>query len=116
MSYLRFNQTGTYITIPTGSDYYLYDNGKHIAPYSYEEFAAMIGQVADEIDISDDEAIAIKAGFRAHFEGWDPEYTAAIDKRERAEIFCQCVDSRIESLVLTDELHEAVREWAEKKE
>ncbi len=113
MSYIRASSEGQYVDIPCGSNYYIYDNGDTISGWSYGEFAALIGQVADEIDISDEEGVAIKAGFRAHFEGWEPEYRGSIAPPERGEIFCQCVDSRIESLQLTDDLHEAVREWVD---
>jgi hypothetical protein len=113
MSYLRIGQEGQYVDIPRGSTEYIYGNGTDINGWLPAEFAALIGQVADEIDIEENEAVAIKAGFRAHFEGWKPDYRGGIDPPERAEIFCQCVDSRIESLKLTDELQEAVQDWAQ---
>jgi hypothetical protein len=55
---------------------------------------------------------AVRAGFEAYFGGWDAEYRGGVAPPERAEIFCQCVDSRIESLELTEALHAGVREWA----
>lgn len=113
MSYIRMSQEGQYVDIPKGSKYYLYDNGRNIEGWSYGEFGALIGQVADEIDIGEDEATSIKAGFRAHFEGWDEDYDGGVSPPERGEIFCQCVDSRIEGLELTDSLQSAVQEWVE---
>jgi hypothetical protein len=113
MSYIRHGQSGEYVDIPGGSNYYIYDNGSDIEGWSYGEFAALIGGVADEIDISEDEATAIKASFRAHFEGWEPDYEGGVQPPERGEIFCQCIESRISSLTLTAELKQAVQEWVE---
>lgn len=113
MAYIRMNQEGEYIDIPYGSNEYIYDNGRDIGGWSYGQFAALIGQVADEVDIHEIYRTDIKAAFRRHFEGWDPDYSGGLNPPERGEIFCQCVDSRISGRELTDGLHEAVKEWAE---
>jgi hypothetical protein len=115
VSYIRNGQEGSYVDIPKGSIEYIYDNGEKIGRWDYGEFASVVGSLADELDISEEEAISIKAGFRRHFEGWQPDASGDIPAPEKAEIFCQCVDSRIESLVLTDELHDAVKDWLSEK-
>jgi hypothetical protein len=111
MSYIRHNQSGKYVDIPHGSNCYIYDSGRDISGWSHGEFAALIGEVVDEIDLPEAEAAEIKRGFRDHFDGWDPDYRDGINPPERGEIFCQCVDSRIESLCLSDELRDSVQEW-----
>jgi hypothetical protein len=113
MSYLRYSQDGQYIDIPSGSNYYIYDNGETIDGWSYEEFAALIGSVVDEIAIHQTHKTDIKAAFQQYFGGWDSDYRGSIAPPERAEIFCQCVDSRIDNLELSDNLHKAVQDWAD---
>jgi hypothetical protein len=105
------SQDGQYVDIPGGSQHYIYDNGEDINGWSHEEFAALIGGLAEELDISPELRTAIEAGFSDYFGGFDPDYDGGVAAPERAEIFCQCVDSRISSLSLTDELHDAVQEW-----
>lgn len=102
---------GHYVTIPAGSNYYIYDNGRDISGWSYAEFAALIGGVAAELNYEPSQDI--KAAFTEHFDGWDESYRGGITPPERAEIFCQCVDSRIDTLELTAALHEAAQEWAD---
>lgn len=120
MSYIRYTQDGEYVDIAgIGSYAYVYDTGEEIivegderGPMTYSEFAAMIGSLAKEIDIAPDKATAIRASFNHHFGGWDEEYSIELDRYERAEIFCQCLDSRIESESLEPEVHEAVQDWS----
>lgn len=116
MSYIRYGEEGRYVDIPNGSIEYIYDNGEKIGRWSYGQFAALIGSVAAELDTAnphlDD---AIKRGFEQHFGGWDEDYRGGLPEPEHAEIFCRCVDRRIDSLVLTDELHDAVKVWLSEK-
>lgn len=112
MSYIRYGQDGQYVDIPDGSKTYIYDNGSDISGWSYEQFAALIGQVAYKIDIENSKATTIKNEFRKHFNGWNPDYKGGIFPPERAEIFCQCVDSRIDRLTLTNQLQEKAQQWA----
>jgi len=111
MSYIRYGQEGRYIDIPEGSQSYIHDNGTDISGWSYAEFAALIGSVVDEI--SYDNSGAIKTAFRQYFGGWDADYNGKIEPPERAEIFCQCVDARIDGVELTDSLQEQVQNWAD---
>lgn len=116
MSFIRQTQEGFYVTIPGGSNYYIYDNGTDIEGWSRAEFAALIGGVVNELP---DEAFAsqtreeIQGAFTAHFGGWDAEYRGGITPPERAEIFCQCVDRRIDDVELTGTLHSLVKQWAD---
>lgn len=119
MSFIRAGQEGTYVEIPGGSNYYLYDNGNDIEGWSYGEFAALIGGVADELPdaaFSDQSREEVKSAFEEYFGGWDEEYRGGITPPERGEIFCQCVNSRIEDTELTEDLHRHVREWADEFE
>jgi len=104
---------GDYVDIPHGSQYYIYDNGNSISGWSDGEFAALIGLVADEISIPEPRAFEIKKGFKEHFGDWDEDYVGGITPPERAYVFCQCVDWRIDSLELTDDVLEAVRGWSD---
>jgi len=115
MSFIRQTQEGSYVDIPGGSNYYIFGNGEDISGWSHAEFAALIGGVVEEL--SDDAFVeqsraAIREGFTDHFGGWNAEYDGGITPPERAEIFCQCVDRRIDALELTADLHRAVRNWA----
>jgi hypothetical protein len=107
-------QDGQYVDIPEGSHYYIYGNGETINGWSDAQFAALIGGVVDEIDW-DGRIVAsyIKQQFSDHFGGWNDQYRGGIAPPERGEIFCQCVDSRIDGLELTEELHTAVEEWVD---
>lgn len=110
LSYLRWGQRGQYVDLRGGgSNEYIYDDGRLIGKWEPAEFAALIGTVAREIDYKPSQNI--EGAFMAHYQGWDEDYTDTLDRPERAEIFCQCVDSRIDSLELTPELQEAVQEW-----
>lgn len=116
VSFIRQTQEGSYVDIPGGSNYYIYGNGEDISGWSHGEFAALIGGIVDELPdgtVSQQARAEIREAFANHFGGWDEEYDGGITPPERAEIFCQCVDSRIEGLTLCDALHEAVREWAD---
>lgn len=109
---------GQYIDIPGNSQYYIYDDGDTIDGWSYGEFAALISKVVDEIDWDGGERFStadhVKQAFADHFGGvWDDDYRGGIAPPERGEIFCQCVDGRIDSLELTDDLQEAVQEWVD---
>lgn len=108
MSYIRHGQEGQYVDIPHGSMYYLYGNGDDISGWSYQQFAGIILEVLDEIDVENEREIRV--AFSNHFGGVDDEYDGGIAFPEKAEIFCQCVDSRIDPLELTDDLQEAVQE------
>lgn len=103
--------------IPGGSSYYLYDNGRDIGGWSHGEFAALIGSVVDEIDWGEhDDPITrelIKGEFEDYFGGWDNDYRGGIAPPERGEIFCQCVDKRIDELHLSESLHQAVENWVD---
>lgn len=112
MSFIRMGQSGQYVSIPGGSNHYIYGNGDTISGWTPAEFAALIGGVVDEIPW-DGESDLILFAFEEHFGGWDPEYRGGITRPERAEIFCQCVDSRIDDLELTPDLHQAVRSWVD---
>jgi len=110
------NQEGSYVTIPGGSNYYLYGNGEDINGWTYPQFAAVIGSVIDELPeeaFGEQSREEIHEGFSTYFGGWNAEYRGGISTPERAEIFCQCVDRRIESLELTNELQYYVQEWAD---
>lgn len=111
MSYIRINQDGQYVDIHGGSNCYIYDNGDNISGWSYAEFAALIGSVIREIDHQSSQEI--EKSFTEHFGGWDETYDGGIPQPERAEIFCQCVNSRISNCTLTDSLHESVKEWVD---
>lgn len=118
MSFVRMGQDGQYVDIPEGSMYYLYGDGENIGGWSYGQFAALIGSTIDEIRPEEDGTYGggngnVKNKFANHFDGWDEDYRGGIAPPERAEIFCQCVDSRIDGLTLSDELQEAAQEWAE---
>ena len=106
-------QSGQYVDIPGGSNYYIYDNGEDIGEWSYGEFAVLVAGVSDEISVGDVTASRIKQHFANHFGGWDTTYSGGIQPPERGEIFCQCVDKRIDGVELTDDLHEAVKEWVD---
>lgn len=116
MSYIRPGSSGQYVDIPNGSNYYIYGNGNDISGWSYGQFAALIGGVVDEIDWSGGDRFStedhIKQYFTDHFGGWESDYRGGITPPERAEIFCQCVDKRIDGIELSDSLQEAVQEWA----
>lgn len=112
MSYLRLGQQGYYVDLgPNGSDYYLYNSGTDIIglgrSWTHEQWAAMIGRVIDEISYTSSQPI--KAEFESYYDGWDTNYNT-IDLPESCEIFCQCVDRRIDTLELTDDLHTAVQQ------
>lgn len=111
MSYIRYGQEGRYIDIPEGSQSYIYDNGTDISGWSYAEFAALIGSVVDEIDYQT--FGAIKTAFSHYFGGWDADYNGEIEPPERGEIFCQCVDKRIDGVELTDSLQAEVQNWVD---
>ena len=113
MSYIRMGQEGQYVDIPGGSNYYLYNDGEEIGGWSHEEFAALIGGVVDEIGTEGATGGRIKQHFANHFGGWDSNYSGGVQPPERGEIFCQCVDKRIDEVELTDDLHEAVEEWVD---
>lgn len=115
MSYIRHTQDGQYVEIPNGSSHYLYDNGSDIGGWSYEQWASIIGSVVDEIDswVGEPTPDEIRAAFEKKYGGWDDSWDGGIRPPERAEIFCQCVDSRIDSLELTDELQQAAQDWAD---
>jgi len=101
---------GQYVTIPAGSNYYIYGDGDTISGWTHAEFAALIGSVPTHLTYTPTQPI--KPAFTTHFGGWDNSYDGGITPPEHAEIFCQCVDSRIDALTLTDELHAAVTDWA----
>lgn len=113
-------QEGSYVDIPNGSNYYIKGNGKDVGGLTYEQFAALIGSVVDEIEWGATEGEYggacgnIKHKFAEHFGGWDSDYNGCITPPERGEIFCQCVDRRIESLELTENLQNSVKEWVNK--
>jgi len=107
------SQDGKYVDIPGGSQCYIYGNGRDINGWSEAEFAALVGEVAHLVRIDGDTAYNIEHHFRKHFDGWDETYEGSIRAPERAEIFCQCVDVRIEGVELTDEIQQAVQEWVE---
>lgn len=111
MSYIRAGQRGYYVDIPCGSVAYIYDNGTDISGESYAEFAAHIGSLVYELDVDADTAQRVQSAFAGHFGGWDDTYSGTLPRPERAEIFCQCIDSRIDTIELTDEIHEAVQNW-----
>jgi hypothetical protein len=115
MSYIRQGSDGRYVEIPGGSSYYLYDNGRDIGGWSHEQWAAIIGGLVDELDpwMGEPTPDEIRSAFEEHYGGWDDKRNGGIRPPERAEIFCQCVDSRIDGLELTDELQEAAQEWAD---
>lgn len=113
MSFIRQTQDGSYVDIPFGSQYYLYDNGIDIGGWTYEEFAGVVIEALDEVDtteISDAYQFEIKCGFEEYFGGIDHGYRGGVEQPERAEIFCQCVDRRFDDVVLKDELHEMVQD------
>jgi len=106
-------QDGNYVDIPGGSQCYIYGNGRDINGWSEAEFAALIGEVAHLVSIDGDTAYNIEHHFSKHFGGWDETYEGSIPAPERGEIFCQCIDRRIEGVELTDEIQHAVQEWVE---
>jgi hypothetical protein len=113
MSYIRASQDGTYVDIPHGSNYYLYSDGSDIGGWSHEEFAGVVWDATQEIDLTqfDDEYLhEILDGFTSYFGGVEHDYTGGVAQPERAEIFCQCVDSRIDDVELTDELQTAMQD------
>lgn len=112
MSYIRRTQEGSYVDIPRGSQHYLYDDGDSISGYSYEEWAALIGSTAYEIAIPYERAEKIAAAFKEYYGGWDDSYEYGIHPPERAEIFCQCVDNRLDGVELTPAVHDGAKLWA----
>jgi hypothetical protein len=117
MSFIRMGEDGVYVNIPNGSQYYLYQDYKtgKINGQEVEKFGAMIGSIVDEIDISSEKKENIKERFEGHF-GWDEDYRFKAFRPERAEIFCRCVGSRIDSLELEPEVHRRIKSWVNEKE
>lgn len=118
MSYIRAGRSGQYVNIPGGSNYYLYGDGETIGGWSYGEFAAYIAATIEEAgwtptNDEDPSIAAIQSGFENYFDGFDTDTDMSIMPPERAEIFCQCVDFRIDELALTDSLHESMKEYAD---
>lgn len=113
MSYIRQSQDGTYVEIPGGSNYYIYGNGEDISGWSHAEFAALIGSTVYELGLSEVIERDVREDFAEHFGGWDATYSGGITPPERAEIFCQCVDRRIDGLTLTEEIQSAAWEYAD---
>jgi hypothetical protein len=108
MSYIRMGQSGTYVDIPYGSQHYIYGDGETISGWTEPEFAAVVFDALDEADVDEDGEI--RDAFADHFGGIDEDYIGGIAQPERAEIFCQCVDSRIEGVELVDGLLEAMQD------
>jgi hypothetical protein len=117
MSFIRMGQEGKYVNIPNGSQYYLYQNYKtgKVEGQGIEKFGATIGSLVDELDISSERKEEIKGGFEEHF-GWDEDYRFKPYRPERAEIFCQCLNNRIDSLELEPDIHRRVKSWVNEKE
>lgn len=114
MSFIRMGQEGSYVDIPHGSQCYLYGDGETVSGWSYEEFAAVVFDTLYEapIVLSPEYWIDICGGIEEELgvEHMDFEYEGGVPQPERAEIFCQFVDRRIDGVELTDELHEAMQD------
>lgn len=113
MAFIRMGQEGSYVDIPYGSVQYLYDNGEDIEGWSDEQFAGVVIEALDGVDadrFDKSYLFEIKCGFEEYFGGIDHEYSGGVPQPERAEIFCQCVDSRFDGVELTDEMCEAMQD------
>jgi hypothetical protein len=120
MSFIRMSQEGTYVDIPEGSMCYLYGDGNSISGWSYEEFAAVVFDALDEAPIEPGSEywteIADGIEDELDVDNMDPDYRGGVPQPERAEIFCQFVDRRIDSTELSDELHEAMKDSFDRDE
>lgn len=119
MSFIRAASEGQYIDIPCGSVHYIYHDGNHINGWTEGEFAALIVSVLEDANwVQERESFSqsydyIKQQFEEHFDTLDYDYRGGICPPERAEIFCKCVNSRIDGLTLTDEMIDILRKWVE---
>lgn len=118
MSYIRMNQSGSYISIPNGSLYYLYgEEDGTVGGTPLGEFGGMLFDVCNEVTWTGEPSKdAIYDAFDDYFGGITTDYTFKMLPHERGEVFCQCIDARCDSVELTDDLQTAVQEWADEFE
>lgn len=110
MSYIRYTQEGTYVDIPGGSDYYLYGNGNDIEGWSYEEFAGVILHEIEDCIEDEDYREDVLDAFREEFGGIDRDFQGGVARPERAEVFCQVIDRRVDGIELRPDLHRRLRQ------
>ena len=119
MSYIRMGQKGSYVDIPGGSVYYLYNNGTDIDGWTKAEFAGILFDYIEErlsTKLTAGEMDYLEEKLLQYFGGIDRDYTGDIAPPECAEIICQCIDSRFEGTDLSPEMQTMLQESFDRSE